>query len=156
MAKGLSFIWESANKIEHLTPGDCVSVDQYISGLPGRLPHTAGKENKSKWYNGGTIFVDHASGYAFLRHQVALTAGETIHSKYAFEQKARSCGNVIPAYRADNVPFKSQAFMDDLKLNKQTITFSGVGAHHQNGISEWCIQMITRSAHLMLLHSVIM
>lgn len=63
-------------KIDHLTPGDCVSVDQYISGLPGRLPHTAGKEDKSKRYNGGTIFVDHASGYAFLRHQIALTAGD--------------------------------------------------------------------------------
>ena len=46
--------------------------------------------------------------------------------------------------------------MDDLKVNKQTITFSGVGAHHQNGVAERCIQTITRSARAMLLHSVLM
>ena len=31
---------------EHLQPGDCVSLDQYESSIPGRLPHTYGKEKK--------------------------------------------------------------------------------------------------------------
>jgi hypothetical protein len=49
-----------------LQPGDCVSVDQYVSSVPGRLPHTAGKEKPNEKYNGGTIFVDHASSYIHL------------------------------------------------------------------------------------------
>ena len=46
---------------EHLKPGDCVSLDQYESSIPGCLPHTYGKEKKDNQYNGGTLFVDHAS-----------------------------------------------------------------------------------------------
>jgi hypothetical protein len=48
-------------KEEHLEPGQMVSIDQYISAVPGRLPHTKGKEAKKDKYNGGTIFGDHAS-----------------------------------------------------------------------------------------------
>jgi hypothetical protein len=41
----------------NMQPGTKVSIDQYISGLPGRLTHTTGKEDKKTQYNGGTIFV---------------------------------------------------------------------------------------------------
>jgi hypothetical protein len=46
--------------------GDNISMDQYLSALPGRLPHTKGKESSSNQYTGGTIFVDHASSFIFL------------------------------------------------------------------------------------------
>jgi hypothetical protein len=82
----------------NLQPGDCISVDQYVSALPGRLPHTKGKESKDSQYNGGTLFVDHASGYVFLRNQVCLTAGETLKSKKAFEQFASSAGVTLKAF----------------------------------------------------------
>jgi hypothetical protein len=38
----------------HLEPGDMVSIDQYISGIPGRLPNTKGKEPIRKT---GTLVV---------------------------------------------------------------------------------------------------
>jgi hypothetical protein len=64
-------------------------MDQYLSPKPGRLPNSKGKELPSEQFNGGTIFVDHASSYIFLRNQVSsLTAGETLKSKTAFEQFA--------------------------------------------------------------------
>jgi hypothetical protein len=66
----------SAGKVR---PGARVSVDQYISGLPGRLPNTYGKEPAKDRYHGGTLFVDHCSGFVFIRHQVSLASGETIH-----------------------------------------------------------------------------
>jgi hypothetical protein len=46
-----------------MQPGTKVSIDQYISGLPGRLTHTRVKEDKKTQYNGETLFVDHCSGY---------------------------------------------------------------------------------------------
>jgi hypothetical protein len=35
---------------DNLKPGDCISVDQYMSPLPGHLPHTRGKESKEDQY----------------------------------------------------------------------------------------------------------
>mmetsp|Transcript_15062 Transcript_15062/g.36800 ORF Transcript_15062/g.36800 Transcript_15062/m.36800 type:complete len:509 (-) Transcript_15062:4073-5599(-) len=56
---------------ENLKPGDKVSMDQYISAVPGRLAHTFGKEKSNKQYAGGTLFVDHATGYVFVNHQTS-------------------------------------------------------------------------------------
>jgi hypothetical protein len=139
-----------------LQPGECISIDQYISAQPGRLPHTKGKESKSDQYNGGTLFVDHASGYIFLRNQVSLTAGETLRAKKSFEQFASSVGVSLQRFHADNVPFNSKEFRRNLETNGQPIVFSGTGAHHQNGVAERAIQTVTKWARAMLLHSILM
>ena len=144
---------QMAIRREDLDPGVKVSCDQYISAMPGRLPDTYGKENAQQKYRGGTIFYDHASGVIFLRHQVSLRAGETVRAKRAFEQFAKQHGVNIKSYRADNLPFNSQEFKDDLALHEQTIDFSGVGAHHQNGVAERSIQTVTTWARTMLLHA---
>lgn len=72
---------EMALKRSNLEPGDMVSIDQYVSTVPGRLPKTKGKEPKSKKYTGGTLFVDHATGYIYLHNQVSLKVGETLQGK---------------------------------------------------------------------------
>jgi hypothetical protein len=140
----------------NLQPGDYISVDQYVSALTGRLPHRKGKESKDDQYHGGTLFVDHASGYIYLRNQISLTAGETLRSKKAFEQFAASVGVTLKEFRADNVPFNSAEFRRNLQANGQIITFSGTGAHHQNGVAECAIQTVTRWARAMLLHSILL
>jgi hypothetical protein len=61
-----------------LKPGDMVSINQYVCRQPGCLPNTYGKEKPHKQYQGGTIFVDEASGFIFVQHQVSLNATETI------------------------------------------------------------------------------
>ncbi|MHA7927723.1 MAG: hypothetical protein ACX936_21195, partial [Marinobacter sp.] len=139
-----------------LMPGDRVSVDSYISALPGRLPHTKGKEKPKQKYNGGTIFCDHASGVLFLVNQVSLRAGETCQAKLRFEQWARS-HNVprIAGYRADNVPFSQGAFIDNVRLQGQSMEYSGANAHHQNAVAERSIQTVTNWARTMLLHCAI-
>jgi hypothetical protein len=135
-----------------LQPGDCVSVDQYVSSVPGRLPNTMGKEPSKLKYHGGTIFVDHASSFIFLVNQSSLRVGETLQSKIAFERFAQTCGHRIKSFRADNMPFASKEFKADLITKGQEITFSGVGAHHQNGVAERAIQTVTQWARSMLLH----
>ena len=44
----------------HLVPGDCISIDQYVLMVQGRLPWTFGREGDG--YKCGTLFVDHACG----------------------------------------------------------------------------------------------
>ena len=44
-------------------------------------------------------------------------------------------------------------FLKEVYSSGQHIELYGVGAHHQNSISEHCIQTIVESARMMLLHS---
>ena len=69
----------------NLKPGNCVSVDQYLSSITGRLLHTKGKEPTKDKYNGGSLFYDHSSKAMFIVSQVSLRAGETTMAKRKFE-----------------------------------------------------------------------
>jgi hypothetical protein len=120
-----------------------------MGSLPGRLPHTKGKELEKDRYTG---FVDHASGFIFARNRVSLLAGETIVSKKMFKTLAQSYGVTIEIYLAEKVPFNSREFTQDLLSKGQTIDLSGVGAHHQNGVAERSIKTVTSLARAMLLH----
>ncbi len=40
-----------------------------------------GKVSSAQTYGGGTICVDHASGYIHVEHQISLSAADTICSK---------------------------------------------------------------------------
>ena len=140
----------------YLDPGDEVSIDQYISSIPGRLSTSFGKEKEMDKFNGGTIFCDHASSAIQIVNQVSLKSGETVKSKHLFEKFCREHNILkIKKYRADNLPFRSQRFMDDINQQNQLIDFSGVGAHHQNGVAERAIQTVTRWGRTMLLDMIL-
>ncbi len=145
---------EMAIKSNDLKPGDCVSIDQFISRTPGRLAQSRGRETKLR-YTGGTIMVDHASGYIFLQSQVSLRSGETIQSKHAFERMAKHHGLRIKRYRGDNQPFASQEFVKDIQLCEQEIDYSGVGAHFQNGVAERALQTVCSWARAMMMHQLL-
>jgi hypothetical protein len=89
---------------------------------------------------GGTIYVDHASGWMFHRPQKSLCAGDTIRGKQQFEQFAAEFDTSIKKFHTDNGVFCSDEFMAHVHSNKQKILFSGVGAHHQNGVAEQAIR----------------
>jgi hypothetical protein len=71
----------------------------------------------------------------------------------AFEKFAASHGVSIKHYHADNGRFKDNLFMNGIEEKGQTISFSGVGAHHQNGIAEKRIGDLQRRATTILLHA---
>jgi hypothetical protein len=83
-----------------------------------------------------TIFVDHATDFSCVYHQTSMTSEETLKSKLAFEKFALSHGVHIKHYQADNGRFKGNLFTKSIEDKGQTISFCGVGAHHQNGIAE--------------------
>jgi hypothetical protein len=51
------------------------------------------------------------------------------------------------------IEVKDNAFLKSIQENHQTISFSGVGAHHQNGIAEKRIGDLQRRATTLLLHA---
>jgi len=59
----------------------------------------------------------------------------------------------IKHYHADNGRFKDKLFSKSIEGKGQTISFCGVGAHHQNGIAEKRIGDLQRRATTLLLHA---
>ena len=100
-----NFSNEHSLKKNELQPGTKLSMDQYVVSTKGRtISNSSNDRNK---YNGGTIFVDHASGKIFNYHQISLRAGETIQSKRQLELCARRHGITIKKFHGDNGVFKT-------------------------------------------------
>jgi len=138
-----------------LTVGQTVSLDQYVSSTPGRLPHTKGREPTAMKFTGGTLFVDHCTKFMFIYNHVSLGACTTLVTKQTFESILKSFGFAVSNYHGDNGVFKTQAFMDDCNRKQQQITLSGTGAHHQNGVAERSIQTVVSWARTLILHPAI-
>ena len=77
-----------------------------------------------------------------------LTLSETILANFL-----ASLGIESKAYHADNGCFADKGFRDDCTSSNQTITFCGVGSHHQNGIAERKIKDITLGSRTLLHHA---
>ena len=78
---------------------------------------------------------------------------QTIAAKLAFEKLANGYGITIQHYHADNGHFACKGFRDVVAQANQKISFCGVGAHHQNGIVENQIGLLTRWSRTSLLHA---
>jgi Reverse transcriptase (RNA-dependent DNA polymerase)/GAG-pre-integrase domain len=147
---------DGALRKEQLLPGQRVSVDHFVGGQKGRLYTSKGKTESGKMYAGGAIFVDNASSFIHVEHQIALTSHETLQAKHKFEATCRDMGVVIHTYHTDNgTAFNNREFAEELKTFRQVHSFAGVGAHHQNGVAERGIQTIMSMARTMMLHSAI-
>ena len=130
-------------------------ADHYISRDPGRLYHTKGKSDQSDMFSGGCVFIDHASGYVTIKHQVAINATETVNEKLNFEREAQSQGVAIKGYHTDNGIFNTSEFMEYLLKNQQKISFSGASTSHKNGSSERAIKTVVTMARTMLMNAAI-
>ena len=133
-------------------PGECVSVDQMSSPVPGFVMQNTGKLT-NKRYNNATVFVDHFSGFTYTHVHQSTGAVEAIEAKRLFEQKAQELGVTIRHYHADNGIFNSAEFMAEVMNCKQSISFCGVSAHHQSGIAERRIRLLAEQARTQLVHA---
>ena len=133
-------------------PGDCVSVDQLKSSTPGLIGQVKGWLTQERHHT-ATVFVDHHSDLTFVHVTPSDTSEETVSAKEAFECFAASHDVTVKHYHADNGCFADSLFRDHVKEKGQTISFCGVGAHHQNGKVEKRIRDTMEQARTMLLHA---
>ena len=101
-------------KTNDVYPGSGVSVDHFVSKVPGRLYTSKGRSDVTEMYKGGCIFVDHASGLIYVKHQIGFGAIETIEIKQTFENWAYSHGVLISKYTTDNGTFGAKEFLADI------------------------------------------
>ena len=140
-------------RLKHATrPGECVSVDQMYSTIPGLIAQLKGTPT-NKRYNYATIFlVDHFSGkLSFVYLQQTISAAETLQAKHAFEQFAKDHSVRVEHYHADNGRFAETVWLADVAPQQQSITYCGVNAHWQNGVAEKRIRDLVDSARTILL-----
>ena len=84
---------------------------------------------------------------------MSLGTSETLIAKACFEREAALNGVKVKNYHTDNGVFTAREFMTHVHESDQRITFSGVGAHHQNGVAERNIGTVSRKARTQLLHA---
>ena len=128
------------------------SMDHLVSAQPGLIPQMSGFLTNLR-ITGATVFVDHYSDHVFVYLMKNLTLEETLVAKTAYERFLQTVGVTAQAYHADNGRFADKGFIDACRLEKQLITFCGVGAHHQNGIAERYIKSLTLGGRTLLLHA---
>ena len=126
-------------------------MNQAESTTAGR-PFTHSGKNIEKIFI-VTLFVDSVSKRVFVEFQRSTGATETVASKHSIERQARDAGVEIKSFRADNGIFKAAEFKTDLELNDQSITFCGMGAHHQNGVAERSIRIFIERARTVILNA---
>ena len=128
-------------------------MDQFIVRQGGRLFTTSGHEKEEDRFKGGTIFVDMATSKIYIWFQVSLSAEETLLAKACFERESALSGVKIKQYHTDNGVFTAQSFIDEVYKSEKRITFSGVSAHHQNGVAERAIGTVMAKSRTQLLHA---
>jgi hypothetical protein len=133
-------------------PGNFVATNQMMSPVGGLIPFCTGMRSKRR-STCSTLFVDGATKYIHFCHQEAATGKETVQSNRNFEQFARAHDVHVHHYRCDNGIYQSKAFQHEVQENHQRQSFTGIGAHWQNGLAERYIGVLTRKAHIMLLHA---
>jgi hypothetical protein len=130
--KGLA----NKNKIALATvPGQNVSVDQMQSTVPGMVGLIKGVPTQQR-YQFATVLVDQFSGLSFIHLQKTSSGEETLDAKMAFEGFVCSLNVQIQHYHANNGCFCKNMWMGNIKKEGQTISFFGVSALFQNGVTE--------------------
>ena len=99
--------------------------------------------------------MDAYSAYTHLINQASLRVGETLIGKHKFNLFAKQHGIKLKHFWADNHPFSSKAFLEDLAGNEQSVSYSGVGAHFQNGVAERAQYTVTLWARSMMMHQLL-
>lgn len=135
-------------------PGEFISSDQFVVHTAGRKAKGYGREGPHNCYHGGTIYQDAASRLVKVQNQVSLGASETVMGKAAFEDWIWNlAGALAKHYHSDNGIFQADLFKADCKEKKQTQSYSGVGAKHQNAHAERTIQTISYWARTFMVHA---
>ena len=133
-------------------PGDTVGVDQLISAQPGLVAQEKGSMTRARIW-AATVFVCYVTGYIHVALMTDQSGDQTLEAKHDFEHKCGTRGVDVKHYHADNGRFAEKSFLDSIKKCMQRITFCGVGAHHQNGITENTIKQLTLTSRTILLHA---
>jgi hypothetical protein len=125
----------STRKPTEVQPGDGTSVDQIVSAQPGLIPQMAGFPTSDRIWS-TTKFCNHIRNFVYVQLMRNFTLEKTLLAKRAYKKVLVQAGRTAKHYHANNGRFSNKGYHQDITTKGQSITFCGVGVHHQNGIIE--------------------
>ena len=151
------YVWQHKprrewNRDEVTFPGEVISVDQMVSPTPGLIAQMSDRLTKER-YKFATIYVDSYSGYSYVHLQKTHSVTETVDGKHTFEALCNQNGIKVRGYHADNRKFKAKDWLNDCKVKQQSLTFTGVNAHHSNDRAERRIRLLQDLSRSMLIYA---
>jgi hypothetical protein len=99
------------------------------------------------------VYVDQATGYAYIHLQKSVSEAETLSGKITLEQLCNRYNIKVSAYHEDDEMLAATSWKKECINNGQALTFTGAEAYHQNGISERRIQTLQDRARTIVSHS---
>ena len=123
-----------------------------ISAQPGLVPQVSGRPMSACIW-AATISLGHFSCQFHVHLLRDKTQALTLEAKAGYERHPNTFRITANSYRTDNGCFAEEDFREEAKRCLQTITFCGVGAHHQYGLPEQVIKDLTLTPCTLLLHA---
>ena len=134
-----------------LPAGDSTSVDQIVLAQPGLIPQMPGFPTSNRIW-GPKIFCNHFSNFVYAHLMHNFTLEETLLTKRAYMKVQAQAGCTAKHYHANNGSFSDKGFHQDITNKGQSITFCGVGVHHQNVIIENRNKQLTLGVRTLLFY----
>ena len=106
----------------------------------------------TKRYKYATVYVDQVSYLSFTYLQKTANNDKILKEKVAFEKYASNQGINIRAYHTHNGIFCANKWVINCQKKGQQQTFSGMNAHHQNGLAERRIHDPQELVRTMIIH----
>ena len=103
------------------------------------------------WWNQGNVWHWESGAFALWCN---MNGASTIN-KIKFEKECKEYGVQVKAHHTDNGIFSKEDFMEEIEAEGQRITFSGVGAHHMNGVTKRSMGTTITKSQTMMLHSML-
>ncbi len=133
-------------------PRQKIGIDQLISAQPSLVPQDKGHLTCARIW-AIMVFIDCFTKFVNVALMMDQSTQSALKDKYSFEHLSRIRDVAIKHYHADNGIFTNFLFRKDCKNNMQGLSLCAVGAHHQNGIVERAIKLLTLITRTLLLHA---
>ena len=105
-------------------------------------------------FSHASFFIDDQSDYTLVHHQASTSAVETMKAKNIYKAELRQCGKEVRHHHSDNGTYAFEKYREEINNNKKkTLTFCGVGSHHQNGRAENRIKITCNPERNILIHA---
>ena len=93
------------------------------------------------------------SDFLYNHHLNGVTSLDTLEGKHKYKRITNTLSVNVKSYHVDNLRYNNNKITTDCKATEQTLTFCGVGTHHQNAVAKSRVKYLYYGDRTVLLHA---